>query len=508
MAEFRQIDDSFYKQASEAINASTDAGSVYPEHDSAELVAAAAAVALERGAPRLIAQTYDIGADSYLKQGSQAWRKLHPAVARFVETDLNKSERISSRGDGVRMVVAEVIQAESANKVVMAAGNKDFEDMLNPEQTELMKMARGSHSFLRDLSSISTGSFDRLSPETAESLKVALDAPIPGKLGQEVSLLSRAVDGIVDRQETLDDKLSRAEGYEKDFLPISETYRNQVQAFHRDGASTGVEAVDGAMELLKKMDKIPEDLNPNDPIMIGQARLLQENMVDVSRSPSDLASMAISDAAIMHDARRKVMADPKPFPELDAIGQGDYDTVGVSEGSGNLLRRIIYGLETPPIDKIRLEVEMLETSGVAAIDRARVKQDEARIDPKLADEVAKAAGAVMDRHPEDGDYAFVQMGHALSDFYHGRRNDRDLVEAAEELANSMDDRAMSGSKEWEAMSVSVDKALGRNDSGTLSRAAHMAAFEKDSKMNPVDHEAQTKLSRAQQMAAMSGGMGR
>ena len=193
MAEFRQIDDRFYGQAGKAISAASDAGVVYPEYDNAELVAAAASVALERGAPRLIAQTYDIGADSYLKQGSQAWRKLHPAVARFVETDLNESEAIPSRGEGVRMVVADVIQAESARKVVMAAGNKDFEDMLNPEQTELMRMARNDQSFLRDLSSISIGSLDRLSPETAGSLKEALDAPIPGRLGQEVSLLSRAV---------------------------------------------------------------------------------------------------------------------------------------------------------------------------------------------------------------------------------------------------------------------------------------------------------------------------
>lgn len=508
MTKFRTIDDSFHQLAGQAINAATDAGVVYPEYDNAELVAAAAAVALERGAPRLIAQSYDIGADSYLKQGSQAWRKLHPAVARFIETDLNESEKITDRGDGVRMVVADVVQAESARKVVMAAGNKDFEDTLNPEQLELMKMARGSQSFLRDLSNISIGSLDKLSEETASSLEQALNAPIPGKLGQEVSLLSRAVDGIVDREEALDERRRAAEGDYLEFKPISDTYRRQVMEFHAEGTSTGVNAVDSAMSLLKDMDRIPENMNPNDPIMIAQARLLQESMVDVSQAPSDLAVMALSDAAIMNDARRKIALDPKPFPELDAIGQGAYDTIGVLEGSGNYYRRIMLGLDTPAIDKIKLEVAMLENSGIASLDRAHTRANQEAIDPALAEGVAKAAGAVMDRHPDDDAYAFVQMGHMLSDFHHGKRDDRSLVEAAEELAQTMDDRSMSGSAEWETLSKSVDKALGRGQGEPFSRAASMQALEAGAAANPVTHEeGPAKISRAQHMAAMNNGMG-
>lgn len=520
MTKFRTIDDSFHQQAGQAIKAASDAGFVYPEYDNAELVAAAAAVALERGAPRLIAQSYDIGADSYLKQGSQAWRKLHPAVARFIETDLNESEKIADRGDGVRMVVADVVQAESARKVVMAAGNKDFEDTLNPEQLELMKMARGSQSFLRDLSNISIGSLDRLSEETASSLEQALNAPIPGKLGQEVSLLSRAVDGIVDREEALDERMRAAEGDYLEFQPISDTYRRQVMEFHAEGTSTGVNAVDSAMSLLKDMDRIPENMNPNDPIMIAQARLLQESMVDVSQAPSDLAAMALSDAAIMNDARRKIDLDPepfpelgaigqgKPFPELAAIGQGAYDTIGVLEGSGNYYRRIMLGLDTPAIDKIKLEVAMLENSGIASLDRAHTRANQESIDPALAEDVAKAAGAVMDRHPDDDAYAFVQMGHMLSDFHHGKRDDRSLVQAAEELAQTMDDRSMSGSAEWEALSKSVDKALGRGQGEPFSRAASMQALEAGAVANPVMHEeGPAKISRAQHMAAMNNGMG-
>ena len=370
---FRQIGDEFHQQAGEAIR-SARTGSTYSEYDGAEYVAAGAALALERGAPRLIAQTYDIGADSYLNQGSQAWRKLHSAVAHFVETDLNESEAIASRGDGVKMVVSHVMQAESARKVVMAAGNKDFEDMLNPGQHELMKMSRESQGFLRDMSSISVGAFDRLSPEMANSVKEALEAPLTGKMAGEVSLMSRAVDGIVDREEALDEKIRFAEGAHREFLPISDTYREQVQAFHKDGTSTGVEAVDAAMVLLKQENKIPENLHPNDPIMIAQARLLQESMVDLSQAPAALASMALSDAAVMTEARKEFLqSDMMPGIDSDIRGQGEYHLLEENE-QARIERDIIYAMKTPAIDKVRLEVGMLENSGIAAIDRAREDQ--------------------------------------------------------------------------------------------------------------------------------------
>ena len=504
---FRQLTDEQYGLATVAINAARTSEVTYPEFDGAELVAAGAALALERGAPRLIAQSYDIGADSYLKQGSQAWRALQSGIARFSDTDLNESEAISSRGDGVKMAVSEVLQKESARKVVMAAGNKDFESMLNPEQMELVKIARADIEFLHDLSSISTGSFDRLGEDTATSLKSALDAPIPGKLGQEVSLLSRAVDGIADREEALDEKMRMAEGNHRNFLPISDTYREQVQAFHREGVSTGVEAVDAAMTLLKQQDKIPENLHPNDPIMIAQARLLQESMVDVSQAPADLASMALSDAAVMTEARKEFLSsDMMPGIDSDIKGQGEYHLLEEND-QARIDRDIIYGMKTPAIDKVRLEVAMLENSGIASMDRAHTMQTQEYIDPALADEVAKAADVIMRKYPDMEDYAFDQMGEMVGNHYHGRRNDRHLVEAAEELAQVMDDKLMSGSQEWEALSLSVDKALGRDQVEPLSRAAQVAAFEANAKANTVEMDQQQKVSRAQHMAALGNGMG-
>ena len=505
MTKFRQIDDSFYKQAGEAIDASRPSGAEYPEYDSADLVAAAAAVALERGAPNLMAKSYETAADRYLHQGTREWRALHGAVARFIETDLNESEAISSRGDGVRMVVADVLQTVSAGKVVQAAGNKDLEAILNAEQMELMKMSRESIGFLKDMSSISRGDFSSVSDEVGTSLKSSLDGPVPGRLGQEVSLLSRAVDGIVDRDEALSERASAREGGFGQFSPISDRSFRVVEEFHRDGKSSGDEALDATMKLLADQGHMKGTyLSQQEPIFVAQARLHQEGATGVSQAPADLASMALSDVAIMNAARADFMED-----SVDSTikGEGAYHLLDEGQRA-SIERQIVFGLKTTAVDKVRLEVGMLENSGIAGLDRAHTRAKQEAIDPALAEDVAKAAGAVMDRHPEDDAYAFVQMGHMLSDFHHGKRNDRHLVEAAEELTQTMDDRSMSGSAEWEALSTSVDKALGRDQGEPLGRAAAMQALVSEAKANPVIHEAgPDKVSRAQHIAAMNNGMG-
>lgn len=506
MAQFRQIDDEFYKQAGEAIDASRRPGAVYPEYDGADLVAAAAAVALERGAPNLMAKSYETSADRYLEQGTREWRALHGSVARFIETDLNESEAVSSRGDGVRMVVADVLQRVSAGKVVNAAGNKDLESLLNAEQMELMKMSRESIGFLKDMSAISRGDFQSLSEETARSLKQSLDGPVAGRLGQEVSLLSRAVDGIVDRDEALEERASAREGGFGQFSPISDRSFRVVEEFHRDGKSSGDEALDAAMRLLAGQGHMKGTyLSQQEPIFVAQARLHQEGATGISQAPADLASMALSDVAIMNAARADFMED-----SVDSTikGEGAYHLL--EEGQrASIERNIVFGMKTTPLDKVRLEVAMLENSGIAGLDRAHTQAKQVSIDPVLAEEVAKAATAVMNKYPEDMSYSAAEMDRVLNDRHAGKGNDRDLVETAEALAQSMDDRSLSGSNEWEALSRSVDKALGRGEGEPLSRAAAMQAFEADAAAKPVVHEeGAAKASRAQHMAAMAQQMGR
>jgi len=517
MMAFRQIDDEFYKAAGQAIDASGKPGAVYPEYDGAELVAAGAALALERGAPRLMAKTYDTSASQYLAQGSRAWAPLHGAVARFSETDLNESESISSRGDGVKMVVSDVLQRVSARRVIQGADLPDLEPLLNEGQMKMAERARVDSAFRKDMSSIAVGDFQAVSPDMSASLKEALDAPLTGKIGEEVSLMSRAVDGIVDRDEKMGEQMLANEGALGQFSPISKDSMDRVVAFHKDGISTRSDTMDASLKLLSDQGHVPESLNPNEPIMIAQARLLQDARSGFSDAPADLASMALSDADIMSRGR---MSMDDPTPTIDHIGQGRYHELE-DNVQAHYERLIVFGMKTAPIDKVRLEVGMLENSGIAALDRAHFKQKDGmdHISPENALEVANAAGSVMDKYPENDDSAFVQMGHALSDYYHAipddgpvdpsfdKRINRSLVESAEHLAQTMDDKSMSGSPEWEALSKSVDKAMGNDQKASLNSATQESALQVKPDENSNDDAKKANLLRAQQMAAQSNGMG-
>lgn len=421
---FRTIDDDLYGKAGQAIRAARNTDAAYPEHDNAELVASAAALALERGAPKLIAFSYETTAEDYLKQGSIPWRSMHSAVARFIDTDLNESEALSERSDSVKMVVSQVLQQVSAKKVVEVAEIRDFEEFANPQHIELAKMCRSDVSFMKDMRSVAVGFFDRVSDEMAPLLKEALDAPIPGKLGQEVALLTRAVDGIVHREEKLTERSHHADGALGKFTPLSGESLDKVFGFYFNGESTGNDSIDAAFSLIREHKQLTSLNHDNDPLVMAQARLIQENRSDLSMAPADLAAMALSDAAIMQKARDKLygydvmddkiqdepvmVSSPEEMKtvstifwsvkDLDSIGQGNYHEL-VQEDREVIDRDIVFATKIPAFDRVKLEVAMLENSGIAGIARLHEKQiqedgvGEQKLSPILAAQHQMAARA-------------------------------------------------------------------------------------------------------------------
>lgn len=459
---FREIEDQFYKQAGYAIDASR--GGDYFEYDHAELVAASAAIALERGAPRLIASSYDTPAESYLEQGSQAWRRLHSGVARFIETDANESKSIWSAGKGVDMVVGDVLQQVSARKIAMAAENRDFEPWLNEAQLEMARAARVDERLRKDIGLISTGSYSALSDGISDQLDRALKEPLTGSIGLHASRGRTAVDAIADRSEELLERVSSAEGgFAFMFTPVSKESMDKVVAFHRDHVPTGNPAIDRTMEMLSGTGRTGWPSDIEEPIMIAQARLIEDRAYHVASMPSDMAVMALTDAAIMREARAEL--DPDHDTDLKARGRYDLLPEDMAEKVG---RMIVFGQRTLPTDRIRMELEMM--------DRADGME---RIRPELADEVARTAGRLVDANRDDHSPEMVDMSHRLSDHYHGRRDDRALVDAAQHLGKQMWREGRTDSAEWLHMRNAVDAATGAIDEdafGKPTKAAQMAGF--------------------------------
>jgi len=85
---YGKIADDTYRQAGEIIDAAhggvTKGTSGLPNLSH---LAAAAAVAMEKGAPNTLYDGHASTAESYISNGSKEWRMLHNAVARVIDVD-------------------------------------------------------------------------------------------------------------------------------------------------------------------------------------------------------------------------------------------------------------------------------------------------------------------------------------------------------------------------------------------------------------------------------------
>lgn len=376
---FKEVDDHSRVQAGEAIRTALGNGNnVSRPNQSLEYVAAGAALALERGAPNLMTLSYGLDAGDYLNEGSRAWSSLHGALSQVINTDLDEAKPIPSYGDLVKQTVGNVLQTSSARQVLMAAGNNDMRMGLNDAQLSLVDMCREDQGLLRQMSFIAVGSYERLSPEMSEGLADALSQPIPGKPGLEAESVAKSVDSLVNRLEILHGNYENTnDGLSPRFMPISQDSLNKVVDFHNtpfpeESKSTGDPKIDAAMSILFDQERVPMNLDVNNPIMIAQARLIEEGASRYTDSPADLAAMAITDARIMTQATSHMMdldfetnhiADRRHVvafagmnaADLESVSKGEYHKIDPSH-QDNVAYAMALGTAVPPIDRLRLEV--------------------------------------------------------------------------------------------------------------------------------------------------------
>ena len=344
---FGRLLDGHFDRAEEALVAARRGG--YPHSDHCDLVASAAAIALERGAPRMMSDGHDTKADRYLDRGTLPWRKLHCGVARFLEQGQS-----GGPGGGVRLVVADVAQQISAMKVVAAAGNSSFESGLNDAQRSLMRTARSDASFRREMSWIKSGDYHELSPDMSQAVKEALSMPLASDLEAEVVKSSAAVDRVAGRSADVEMTNSFVRT-----LPREE-HLAAVVAFHSEGRSTGNPKVDGALTLLARRGDGMDfgDIEPAN-------HMAQARMVAAASSgrlpPSELAARTITDARVMSAGIEEMLSSARPSAHMEAIATGRYadlDEQGL-EGIAMIIGRSSL---TPAIDRVSMELADPELS--------------------------------------------------------------------------------------------------------------------------------------------------
>lgn len=350
---FRRVDDLHFESATQAIDSARRGG--YAGKDKADIIAAGAALSLERGAPGLMSDNHETKADRYLDQNTLPWSKLHCAVSRFIETSQTAPEEIGSPGDGVRRVVADIAQQVSAMKVLAAAGNKDFETSLNSAQRELAENARLDPSFKRQIASIKVGDYHELSPDMSSAMEQALKLPLESSLEKEVVKVGMAVSAIIKREEGRAIEIFG----EENFASFSPQSSRRVLDFHAEGVTTKFPRVDAALMLLAERGR-GMDFGAMDPAdQIAQARLVAEGEKHAGADPSYLAARAITDAKMINAARDSIKSEVHPSPQMEAMASGNYEKLDPARQS-EVAHALKSASLTPAIDKVTIEVAKLD----------------------------------------------------------------------------------------------------------------------------------------------------
>ena len=343
---FGRLLDGHFDRADEALVAARRGG--YRHSDHGDLVASAAALALERGAPRMMSDGHDTKADRYLDRGTLPWRKLHCGVARFMERGSS-----STPGEGVRLVVADVAQQISAMKVVAAAGNSGFESGLNDAQRSLVLTARSDVSFRREMSWIKSGDYHELSPDMSRAVKEALLLPLARDLEAEVVRSSSAVDRLAGRLVDV--------GATERFVRTvpGEEHLAAVVAFHAQGRSTGISEVDGALALLgRRGDGM--DFGEMEPANhMAQARMVAAAPSSGRMLPSELAARTITDARVISAGMEEMMSSARPSAHTEAVATGRYVDLD-DQGLKGIAMMIGKSSLTPTIDRVSMELAASE----------------------------------------------------------------------------------------------------------------------------------------------------
>ena len=343
---FGRLLDGHFDRAEEALVAARRGG--YPHSDHCDLVASAAAIALERGAPRMMSDSHDTKADRYLDRGTLPWGKLHCGVARFLEQGIS-----GSPGEGVRLVVGDVAQQISAMKVVAAAGNSSFESGLNDAQLSLMRTARSDASFRREMSWIKSGDYHELSPDMSKAVREALSMPLASDLEAEVVKSSAAVERLAARSADVEmtDRFVRT-------LP-GEEHLAAVVAFHSEGRSTGTPEVDGALTLLARRGDGMDFGEMEPPNHMAQARMVAAASLSERLPPSEMAARTITDARVILAGIEEMLSSARPSAHTEAVAAGRYADLD-EQGLKGITMMIGRSSLTPAIDRVSMELAAQE----------------------------------------------------------------------------------------------------------------------------------------------------
>ena len=197
---FEPIPDKTYEEAGRIIRAAESPDGTLLQHESlpnVQLIVAAAAIALERGAPNLLYDAHDQEAQRYLQQGTTEWRLMHQAVARAIEQDRTGRTLFEEQSDLLTHIVSDVVVMAQARKLDFAIRTNDpnIDAGLPAPSLQTVELARRDAGLAAEIKQVSLGLYYNLDPTRQQA--VDTDLKLGRLLGPELQRSVRDADGVL-----------------------------------------------------------------------------------------------------------------------------------------------------------------------------------------------------------------------------------------------------------------------------------------------------------------------
>jgi hypothetical protein len=407
MAQFREIPEETFREASEIMRAVSGRG---PRPDlevmpGFEGMVAGAAVALEKGAPNLVADNVPLSTTRMFDEATPEYRMLHRSVARAIDVHRQEPWHFEEPNDVMNHIASDMWTQGRASRMDLAVSNShaSFQEGLTASERGVVRYARESEHVARDVSAQVTGSYELMDDYSQKEIRRDLSSGdvLPKEVKASISESYDVVSLNVEHVSRNADLMNRLGDLQDYGMPVFKTplpeHFERAQAL-ADGRTQPVGEVDRAIVAHAALSsgQSPLDLgtgfatSPHAKGDIDRIDAYSRALSDFSERgapASQVANRIEGDLAAVVEARR-VMAndlgrDEMPEGTANIAHRQRYAELDVST-QASLYARLESGEHVPALASIRLGHAVASVErGDIAIGRDAGERD-ARVNPGMA----------------------------------------------------------------------------------------------------------------------------
>lgn len=339
MADFGMIEDATYREASVVMRAVSGRGPK-PEVEvmpGFENMVAGAAIAMEKGAPNLIADTVPLSAAGMFEEGTREYGMLNRSVARAIDVHRRKPWHFEEPNDVMNHVASDMWMQGRASRMDLAISNSHeaFQEGLTASEKGVVRYAREDDLVKADVAAQVTGSYERLDAYSQREVGRDLFSGevLPKEVRDSISQSYAIVSDGIERTFRTADRMDRLGDLHDFSMPVFRTplpeHHERAQALV-EGRTQPVGEIDKAIVAHAALSarQAPDELGSGFAVSAGRrgdvdrvdayARALSD-FGDRGERASQIALRIEADLSAVTHARRLVALDPDRAADPDMV---------------------------------------------------------------------------------------------------------------------------------------------------------------------------------------------